>query len=66
MTGRDPRQHGSGHTGGWLGFRGGMGVGTSCGAFFPVHPWTIPLAVLAFAIRYFCDTLLLGITIGGA
>jgi glycerol-3-phosphate acyltransferase PlsY len=105
LVGRDPREHGSGHTGGrnvyrqggvvamvltgigdigkgvlavwlagrswespwavplagaaavaghcwpfWLGFRGGMGVGTSCGAFLLVHPWTIPVAMVAFAV----------------
>lgn len=105
LTGRDPRRHGSGHTGGlnvyrlggvvpllltgagdigkgalavwlagqwweaawavplagaaavaghcwpaWLGFRGGMGVGTSGGAMLLVHPWTIPLAAAAFAV----------------
>jgi glycerol-3-phosphate acyltransferase PlsY len=103
LTGHDPRQHGSGHTGGlnvyrlggvlpllltgagdvgkgalavwlagrlweaswvaplaggaavaghcwslWLGFRGGMGVGTSCGVFLLVHPWTFLAMVAAF------------------
>jgi len=105
MTGLDPRQHGSGHTGGlnvyrkgglvamvltwagdigkgalavwlagqlwdapwavplagaaavaghcwpfWLGFRGGMGVGTSCGALALVHVWSIPVALALFAL----------------
>jgi glycerol-3-phosphate acyltransferase PlsY len=105
LTGRDPRRHGSGHTGGlnvyrlggalpflltgagdvgkgalavwlagwlwdapwavplaggaavvghcwsvWLGFRGGMGVGTSGGAFLLVHPWSIPVAAAAFLV----------------
>ncbi len=105
LTGRDPRQHGSGHTGGlnlyrlggvvpllltgagdvgkgalavwlaekswqapwavplaggaavaghcwsvWLGFRGGMGVGTSGGALLLLHPWTILAAVAAFVV----------------
>jgi glycerol-3-phosphate acyltransferase PlsY len=105
LLGQDPREHGSGHTGGrnvyrqggvaplvltgmgdigkgalavwlagqlwdaawvvplagaaavaghcwpfWLGFRGGMGIGTSGGAFLPVHPWTILAALAAFVV----------------
>ena len=105
LTGRDPRHHGSGHTGGsnvyrlgglmpflltgagdvckgalavwiagrfweapwavplagaaaiaghcwsiWLGFRGGMGVGTSLGAFLLVHPLSIPATVVTWAV----------------
>ena len=34
----------------WLGFRGGMGVGTGIGAFLLVHPWSIPMAVGAWVV----------------
>jgi glycerol-3-phosphate acyltransferase PlsY len=34
----------------WLGFRGGMGVGASCGVFMLVHPWTFLAMVAAFVV----------------
>jgi glycerol-3-phosphate acyltransferase PlsY len=34
----------------WLGFRGGMGVGTSIGVFLLVHPLSIPATAAIWAV----------------